>query len=141
MSRKIFIGNIDGTADECKDFIKRHSEDRVHFDILSKEILVKHELTKDIGPDTLMFFVPFLNKYQGLALYVPSNVRPKIEVDKFFSYKVHQNLGSIVYFKNHDVWLFDCGTSEAKFLNPFYLNENDLEHIKNDITISIIDSI
>jgi len=141
MTRKIYIGDINGNADSCLDKIKRTSEERLHFHIIKKTDLVKHELTKDAGSDVFQFFVPFLNQYQGLALYVTDQFVSKFDVDKFFSSVVHQNLGSIVYFAQHDAWLFNCDDPAIRILTPDYVNGSTSQQIKDTISITVIQDI
>lgn len=141
MTRKVYIADVDGDAENCADRIKRKSEDRIHVHILRKEDLVKYELMKEATNDNLLFFVPFLNQYQGKALFVTSNYQPKVDVDLFFSRHTHDQLGSILYFIKHDAWLIDCSDINLKILNPNHINTSTPNALKKELTISIIDNI
>jgi hypothetical protein len=141
MTRKIYIGDVNGNADSCLDKIKRTSEESLHFHIIRKSDLVKHELTKDADHDVFQFFVPFFNQYQGLALYVTDQFVSKFDVDKFFSTAVHQNLESIVYFAKHDAWLFNCDDPAIRMLTPDYINGTTTQQINNNISITVIQDI
>lgn len=141
MTRKVYIGDIDGNLDACMDKIKRTSEDRLHIYVLSKQDLVEHQLTNNVQNDNLMFFVPFLNQYQGLALYVNSTFTPTMDVDVFFNYKVMNNAGSIVYFPKHDAWLFDCNDKNLKVLTPKHINDTEISKLKSELTITIVNNI
>jgi hypothetical protein len=139
--RKIYIGDVDGTCDICEDSIKRSSEERLIFQHVSKKLLSDRQLGNSIKSENLYLYVPHLSGYNGLALYLPSSYRSKKDIERFFTYKVHQNLGSIVYFIRENIWLFDCSDPALKKLNPFYLDGKSPSMVKNDIKIEIVDSI
>lgn len=141
MTRKIYIGDTGGSVEDCKDRLQRKSEERLIFEIVSLDNLKKKDLTKNATKQTMHFYIPFLNNYRGLALYVPSNYIPKGDVDIFFSKKVHNDLGSILYFLQHGIWLFDCASDDAKNLNTFYVDTIDPYKIRDYVNISIIDNI
>ncbi len=141
MTRKIYIGNVNGEADSCMDKIKRKSEESLHFQIVKKDDLIKHELTKNAPNDVLQFFVPFFNQYQGMALYVTDRFEPKFDVDRFFSEAIHKNLGSILYFVQHDAWLFNCDDPAIRILTPDYINSSNSRLIKTEISITLIQDI
>ncbi len=141
MTRKIYVGDVNGEADSCVDKIKRKSEERLYFHIVKKDDLIKHELTKDAPKDVLPFFVPFFNQYQGMALYVTDRFEPKFDVDRFFSEAIHKNLGSILYFVQHDAWLFNCDDPAVRILTPDYINSSNSRTIKTEIQITLIQDI
>jgi hypothetical protein len=141
MSRRIYIGDIDGNAELCRDKIKRCSEEVLDFDIITLSKLKDYEISKTDDTTTLMYFVPFLNHYTGLALFVPSNFNPKVDVDLFFSHKVHNDISNIVYYSNHDAWLFDCSDPAMQILNPFFINQTTVQNINRELRVTIVDNI
>lgn len=141
MTRKIYIGDVGGSVDECKDRLQRKSEERLLFEVITIDDLKKKELSKNVTKETLKFYIPALSKFYGQALYVPSNYVPKLDIDLFFSVRAHKNLGSIVHFIKHDIWYFDCASPEAQKLNIFYVDSIDAHTIKNAINIETIENI
>ncbi len=141
MTRKIYIGNIGGSVEDCKDKLQRKSEERLLFEIISVEDLKKKELSKNATKESLKFYIPALSKFYGQALYVPSTYVPKLDIDTFFSVKTHKNLGPIIHFVKHDIWFFDCASPEAQKLNIFYVDTLDPYNIKNIINIETIENI
>lgn len=141
MTRKIYIGDINGNVDACMDKIKRTSEDRLHIYVLKKEDLIEHQLANSAQNDSLMFFVPFLNQYQGMALYVKSTFTPEMDVDVFFNYKIMNNLGPVIYFQKHDVWLFDCNDKSLRVLTPNHIDTTEISKLKDELSITIINNI
>ena len=142
MTRKVYIGNVDGNVDRCMSDIKHTSEDRLHFQIINKDDLVEHGLSTAAHNDSLLFFVPYLNSYQGMALYVESTFLPKFDVDLFFNHRVMtEQTAPVIYFARHNVWLFDCSNPALKTLNPVLLNSADISTIKRNLTIATIEDI
>ena len=140
--RKIFIGDINGKAKECKEFLQRNSEDRLIFGVISNQSLVESQVSSDDHTRLKMpYLVPFMNQYQGIVMFVESTCESKIDVDSFFSYHAFQNLGPRVYFIKHNIWIIDCGHESNATLNPFYLDQNDPYTIKENFPFDIIDSI
>lgn len=142
MTRKVYIGNTGGDTDRCMSDIKRTSEDRIHFQIINKEDLLEHGLSTAAQNDSLLFFVPYLNSYQGMALFVESSFLPKFDVDLFFNYRVmNEQSAPVLYFVRHNAWLFDCSNPALKTLNPVLLNSTDISTIKRNLTIITIEDI
>ena len=142
MTRKVYIGNVDNDVDNCMDRIKRTSEDRITFEILSVQDLLEHQLTFSSDNEHLPLFVPYLNQYQGVALFVNSTFVPQFDVDMFFNFRVMSKIEEpVLYFVKHDAWLFDCNNPILKNLNPVYINSTDISTIKRDLQIVSIDTI
>jgi hypothetical protein len=139
--RKVYIGDVDGDSEACKSRIQRKSEERIFFETVSTLKLKDYELSKNATDDTLVFYVPFLNKFQGTVLYVESNFVPTLDVDLFFSHKVHNNLGPVLYFSTHNVWLIDCSHESLKQLNTFQLDKTQISNLKNSIDITVVESV
>lgn len=141
MTRRIFIGNIDGNGDGCADRIKRTSEDRLHFSIIEAERLVEYGLATKADKDSILLYVPYLCQYQGMALFVESTFTPEFDVDLYFNHKVMNNLGPALYFVQQNAWLLDCSDPSLQHLTPSLLNEEDISKIKSELTITTIDKI
>lgn len=142
MTRKVYIGDTGGDVNRCMSDIKRTSEDRVHFQIIKKEDLLEHGLSAAAQNDVLQYFVPYLNSYQGMALFVESNFLPKFDVDLFFNYKVMKGISSpVIYFLRHNAWLYDCSNPALKTLNPVTLNVTDISTIKSNLTVTVVEDI
>jgi hypothetical protein len=142
MTRKVYIGDTGGDVDRCMSDIKRTSEDRIHFQIINKDDLLEHGLSAVAQNNLLMYFVPYLNSYQGLALYVESSFSPKFDVDLFFNHKVMKEISSpVIYFLRHNVWLFDCNDPTLKTLNPVTLNNTDILTIERNLTVIVVEDI
>jgi hypothetical protein len=142
MTRKVYIGDTNGDIGRCMSDIKRTSEDRIHFQIIKKEDLLENGLSSVAQNDLLMYFVPYLNSYQGTALFVESSFLSKFDVDLFFNYKVmKENNSPIIYFVRHNAWLLDCGDPILKNLNPVSLNNIDISTIKSSLTVSVVEDI
>jgi len=142
MTRKVYIGDTGGDVNRCMLDIKRTSEDRIHFQIINKDDLLEHGLSAVAQNNLLMYFVPYLNSYQGMALYVESTFLPKFDVDLFFNYKVMKGVSSpVIYFLRHNVWLFDCSNPTLKNVNPVTLNNTDILTIESNITVVVVEDI
>ena len=141
MSRKVYIGDATNNASVCMDNIKRHSEDKIHFFVITPQYLNNTQLSESNDTDKMFLYVPYLNQFQGMALYVDSSFNYKIDVDMFFNYKVMNNLGSLVYFVKYNAWLFDCNDPALKILTPARINSTQSGNIKNELSITIIDTI
>lgn len=142
MTRKVYVGDTGGNVNTCIDAIKRKSEERINFQTVSTSDLIEHQLTNVAHEDSLVYFVPYLNGYQGIALYVNSRFVPKFDIDMFFNYKVMNQISDpVLYFVKHDAWLIDCGNPEMKNFNPVRLNTTDITNIKSEFPVTVINNI
>ena len=142
MTRKIYIGDTGSNVRSCLDSISRRSEERLNFQIIKVSDLIEQGLTNINDKDWLIYFVPYLNNYQGTALYVKSSFVPKFDVDMFFNFKTMNNRTEpVLYFSQHDAWLIDCSVPELKNLNPVTLNQSDITSLLNFFPITVINNI
>ena len=139
--RKVFIGDINGKAAECKDFLQRHSEDRLVFSVVSNTSIQNEQISKEDNRYKMLYLVPFLNQYQGIVLFVESTFESKIDIDILFNHKELNGLGPRVYFVKHHAWIIDCHDPLNASLTPFYIEQIEHSKLKENFPFEIVEDI
>jgi lipopolysaccharide biosynthesis glycosyltransferase len=134
--------NKDNPADLeiCKHSIRRNSSIPINFVFLDQQNLIDQGLCSDEANNCISrFFVPYLNQYQDLAVYVDSNILFIEDIAKLIE---NIDTSKAVHVVKHaypnnprnqwtSLMVWNCKHTEHQNLNPEYIVSQNIKNLNN----------